>query len=164
MSKGRHHHHHYHHYWGADEKGARGGYAQHAGEPGPGPNRHSLTRNVREGKIAGVCAGIADYFGWKRGHVRVAAVFFTMFFFPAPAFVYLALAIILKPGDPIHARYENPDEERFWRTYSVRPKATMSELKHRFRALDARIADMERTVTSNEYVLRREFRDLERGA
>jgi len=157
----RHHHHHHHHYHGGR---GRDGYAHHAGEPGPGPNRHRLNRNVRAGKIAGVCAGIADYFGWRACHVRVAFILLTVFFFPMPVFAYLALAIFLKPDAPIAARYMNPEEERFWRTYSVKPKATFSELKHRFRALDARVADMERAVTSNEFTLRRQFRDLEGGA
>jgi phage shock protein C len=62
------------------------------------------------------------------------------------------------------APQRSPEEERFWRTFSVRPRTTFSELKHRFRALDARIAEMEHAVTSSEYGLRKQFRDLERGA
>lgn len=138
-------------------------YARHVGEPGPGPNRHRLYRNMRDGKIAGVCAGLADYFGWRVKPTRLAAILLTVFFFPMPIFVYIAAAVLMPRGEPIATRYENPDEERFWRTYSVKPKATFSELRHRFRALDARIADMERAVTSSEYALRKEFRDLERG-
>ena len=153
------HHHHHHHYWGD----GRGGYARHAGEPGPGPNPHRLRRNRRDGKIAGVCAGLADYFGWRACHVRLALIFATLFFFPMPVFVYIAAAIFMPAGPPNSMRYQSPDEERFWRTYSVKPKATLSELKHRFRAIDARIADMERAVTASEFNLRKEFRDLERG-
>ncbi|MEO0398730.1 MAG: envelope stress response membrane protein PspC [Pseudomonadota bacterium] len=167
----RHHHHHHYHWGGGPTEGADGsaegdrqGYAYHAGAPGPGPNRHRLTRNTRDGVFAGVCAGIADYFGWPTAHVRIAYVLLTMFFFWMPIFAYAAMAFFLPRGEPIASRYDNPDEERFWRTYSVRPKATFSELKHRFRALDARIADMERAVTSSEFSLRREFRDLEGDA
>lgn len=142
----------------------RSGYAHHVGEPGPGPNRHRLTRNMREGKIAGVCAGLSDYFGWRRKYVRVAAILLTVFFFPAPILVYGAMALFIPAGEPIAARYRDPAEEAFWRTYSTKPKMTYSELRHRFRALDARVADMERAVTSSDYALRKEFRDLERGA
>ena len=156
----RHHHHHHHHYYGDGGRG-REGYAFHAGEPGPGPNRHRIYRNTRTGRIAGVCAGLADYFGWRVGHVRAGLILLTVFFFPMPIFAYIAAAILIKPDAPIAARYVNAEEERFWRTYSVKPRATLSELKHRFRALDARLADMEKAVTSNEYSLRREFRDLE---
>lgn len=139
-------------------------YAHHVGEPGPGPNRHRMYRNRRDGKIAGVCAGVADYFGWRTKYVRVAAILATVFFFPVPIFLYAAAAFFMPPGDPIATRYEDPEEERFWRNYSMKPKVTYSELRHRFRALDARIADMERAVTSSDYALRKEFRDLESGA
>ena len=156
------HHHHPHHYYSGDEK-KRDGYAFHAGEPGPGPNRHNLYRNTRAGKIAGVCAGLADYLGVHVKWTRLGFILGTIFFFPFAPMAYVALAFVLRPGEPISTRYQNPEEERFWRTYSVKPKATFSELKHRFRALDARVADMEKAVTTSEFSLRREFRDLERG-
>ncbi len=162
MPKNRHtHHHHHHHHYGED--GPHGDYARRAGEPGPGPNPHRLRRNTRRGKIAGVCAGLADYFGWRKKHIRLAFILSTIFFFPMPVFIYGAMAVFIPPDRGYGPSYASPEEERFWRTYSVKPKATMSELKHRFRAIDARIADMEKVVTSSEYRLRREFRDLEAG-
>lgn len=140
-----------------------GGYARHVGDPGPGPNRHRLYRNPHEGKLAGVCAGLADYFGWRVKFVRLAAILLTVFFFPIPIFMYAVAAFLMPPGEPMAMRYAHPDEERFWRGYAMKPKMTYSELRHRFRALDARVADMERAVTSSDYALRKEFRDLERG-
>ncbi len=142
----------------------RSRYAHHVGDPGPGPNRHRLYRNTQDGKIAGVCAGIADYFGWSLGLTRASAIVITVFTFPIPIFLYAAAAFFLPTGAPISARYDRPDEEQFWRTYSSKPKMTYAELRHRFRALDARVAGMERAVTSSDYALRKEFRDLERGA
>lgn len=147
-----------------DDWGRESRYYRHVGEPGPGPNRHRLYRNLRDGRIAGVCAGLADYFGFRVKHVRIAAILAAIFATPVAVFGYVAGALFLRPGEPIAARYERPEEERFWRAYSARPRATMAEMRHRFRALDARIAEMERTVTSNEYSLNRAFRDLERGA
>ena len=52
--------HHHHHHWHDRD---RDGYAYRAGEPGPGPNFYRLRRDTRNGKIAGVCAGIANHFG-----------------------------------------------------------------------------------------------------
>ncbi|WP_165793756.1 envelope stress response membrane protein PspC [Hyphococcus luteus] len=153
------HHHHHHHHWRDKDS-----YAYRAGQPGPGPNFHRLRRNTRRGKIAGVCAGLADYFGWSVKWVRVLSILLTVFFFPFPIFAYVAAAIFIKPDDGPPVEYRDQEEERFWRTFSTRPKATFSELKHRFRALDARLADLERAVTSDEYGLRKAFRDLERGA
>lgn len=154
-----HNHHHHHHHWRE-----RDSYAYRAGQPGPGPNFHRLRRDTRRGVIAGVCAGISGYFGWNLKWVRILSVLFTVFFFPVPALLYLAAAIFIK-ADNIRESYTKPDpeSERFWRTFSTRPKATFSELKHRFRALDTRIADLEQAVTSDEYGLRKAFRDLERG-
>ena len=155
-------HHHHHHYWGADERRAR--YAWNAGEPGPGPNHHRLRRNRARGKIAGVCAGLADYFDVNVKFIRVAWIFGLIFAFPVAAIAYGVAAILMRSRSDAAPLYDNAEDGRFWRSYSVRPKATYGELKHRFRALDARIAEMEHTVTSNEYTLRREFKDLERGA
>ena len=156
----RHHHHHYHHHHWRGRKG----YAYHAGEPGPGPNRHRLYRNPSGGVIFGVCAGVANYYGWRDANaLRVAWALLAIFMFPLPVIAYFVAAFLMKraPGAPA---YQSAEEERFWRTFSTRPKATFSELKHRFRALDARLASLERAVTSDEYGLKKAFRDLEKGA
>ena len=155
----RHHHHHHHHWQERD----RDGYAYRAGDPGPGPNFHQLRRDTRRGKVAGVCAGIADYFGWNVKMLRIGWIFAAIFFFPIPIVIYFVMAMVIKPDTGLPERH-SPEEERFWRTFSVKPKATFSELKHRFRAIDTRVSDMERAVTSNEYGLKKAFKDLERGA
>jgi phage shock protein C len=150
----------FHDEWGR----RRAGYAYHAGEQGPGPNVHRLERNLRKAKIAGVCAGLADYFGWRVKWVRVGAILATVFFFPLPIFVYAAGAVLMKRPSEERLASRSSEEERFWRTYSVKPKATYGELRHRFRAIETRVERMEYAVTSNEYGLRKQFRDLERGA
>ncbi|MEM9262759.1 MAG: PspC domain-containing protein [Pseudomonadota bacterium] len=156
-----HHHHHHHHYRDGDSQRE---YPFRAGEPGPGPNPHRLRRNTRDGKVAGVCVGVANYFGWKTKHVRLAFILTTVFFFPMPIFIYGGLAFLIPPDRGSRPGFASTEEERFWRTYSVKPRATFSELKHRFRAIDARISEMEKVVTSPEYRLRSEFRDLEQGS
>lgn len=155
----RHHHHHHHHHWRDRDR-----YAYQAGAPGPGPNRHRLYKDPRNKMVSGVCSGIANYYGWESPiPIRIIWAFAALFFFPLPVIAYVIAAVTLKPA-PSGPLYQSAEEERFWREFTTRPKATFSELKHRFRALDARIADMERAVTSDEYGLRRAFRDLERGA
>ena len=47
--------------------------------PSPRPVRR-LTLSSRDKKIAGVCGGIADYFGVDATLVRVIAVVFALFF------------------------------------------------------------------------------------
>ncbi|MEQ1931933.1 MAG: envelope stress response membrane protein PspC [Parvularculaceae bacterium] len=145
-------------------RSGRDGYAYHAGDAGPGPNRHRLYRNRRQRKIAGVCAGIAEYFGWNVKWLRIGAILATVFFFPFPIIAYGVAALLMKSPAADYRAFQTPEDERFWRTYSVRPKVTYSDLRHRFRALETRIEQMEYAVTTNEYGLRRQFRDLERGA
>ncbi len=158
----RKHHHHHHHYYGNGRQ--RDGYAFHAGEPGPGPNQIKLRRSLVDRKFAGVCGGIAAYYGWNVTWLRIGWVLASFFMFPVNLFAYIGAAILMKPAGQKMPAYESPEEERFWRTFSTRPRATFSELKHRFRALDARISDMETLVTSNEYGLRKAFNDLEKNS
>lgn len=141
-----HHHHHYHHHAGRQN-----------GEPSPNP--HRLYRSP-DRILGGVCAGIADYFGVRSRLIRIVAIIAFLMFPPPTIFLYLAAWWFL-PERPGRQLYENVEEERFWRTVSTRPRITLSELRHRFRGLEGRIAEMERIVTSEEYDLRRKFRDLE---
>jgi len=152
------HYHHHHHHWRDRE-----GYAYRAGEPGPGPNPHRLYKDKDNAVISGVCSGIASYYGWNPDGLRIGLVILSIFFFPVPIIAYAIAAFVMKPGrDQRHM--QSVEEKKFWRTFSTRPKATFSELKHRFRALDQRIADLETAVVSEEYGLRKAFHDLERGA
>lgn len=153
-----HHHHHHHHY---DHE--RKGYAHRAGAPGPGPNPHRLYKDKSNAVILGVCRGIANFYGWRPEFVRIAFVGLFFLIGPLNIVAYLIAAAVMK-NDPGVPQYQSPEEERFWRTFSTRPKATFSELKHRFRALETRIADLESAVVSDEYGLRKAFQDLERGA
>ncbi len=152
------HHHHHHHHWRD-----RAGYAYRAGAPGPGPNVHRLYKDKDRAMVAGVCAGIADYYGWRPDGIRVALVILSLFMFPLPVIAYFIAAMVMKQK-PAAPPYRSTEEEKFWRTFSTRPKATFSELKHRFRALDTRLADLEAAALSEEYGLRKAFKDLERGA
>lgn len=55
--------------------------------------RSGLTR-PRNGKvIAGVCAGIAEHYGWSRGTVRLLFVLFGLF--GAGELVYLVLWVLM---------------------------------------------------------------------
>ena len=151
------HYHHHHHHWRD-----RGGYAYRAGDPGPGPNPHRLYKNKEKAVISGVCAGIADFYGWSPVPLRVILVIAMFFSFPLPVIAYVAAALLMKPGRSAPV-YQSAEEEKFWRTFSTRPRVTLSELKHRFRALDGRLAEIEKTVVSDEYGLKKAFRDLERN-
>lgn len=57
---------------------------------------HALSRS-RHGKvIAGVCAGLADHYGWSRSTVRLLFVVFGLF--GAGELVYIVLWIVMPKG------------------------------------------------------------------
>ena len=126
-------------------------------ENGQSPRR--LYRDTERGKIFGVCAGIADYFGFQVCATRWLTVIAAMFFMPFVMFAYIALAVLLptKPRD----MYRDDREEKFWRSMRTSPSTTFSNVRHSFRRMEARVQKMERYVTSPRFNLDREFADLE---
>jgi phage shock protein C len=52
--------------------------------------------NRPEAKIMGVCAGIADYFGWDVTLVRVGFVAAAIFGIGSPVILYLIIGIVAK--------------------------------------------------------------------
>jgi phage shock protein C len=125
--------------------------------------RRRFYRDPSRGYIAGVCVGIADYFGWNVKIIRVVAVLALIFGGAAPVIVaYLVLWYLMDPAPSDHSvplRSEangNGAESR-----SAPYRASMTDLKSRFARLDERLRHIEECVTSNELELRRELRKLE---
>ncbi len=121
--------------------------------------RRRLYRDKENAMCLGVCAGIADYFGFKVGATRIVTFLVTFFFMPMLFFVYLGAGFLL-PVKP-DGMFETEKEEEFWRSVRRDPRSTLHEVRYRFRDLDARLQRMERYVTSPRFDLDREFRDLE---
>jgi len=120
-----------------------------------------LYRDPRNGWIAGVCAGIADYLSISTGVVRLLAIMLAMFgAAPLVLTVYIVLVFVL-PRRPEHL-YRGESDEAFWRSVRTSPTATFESVRARFRGLERRLQRMERYITSDRYNLDREFRDLER--
>jgi phage shock protein C len=117
-----------------------------------------LYRDTERGWIAGVCAGIADYLGTNPLPVRLAALLFLIFFFLPAIVAYIAFALVLKPKPPI--AFATPAQEALWRELRTEPASVLHRLSTKLRGLDGRIRRMETLVTSEEFDLRRGFRDL----
>ena len=124
------------------------------------PNPHRLYKNKRDAVISGVCAGLGDYFNIDAVLVRIACILSLFFFAPFVVVAYIVAAIVM-PQRPTPSRARSEEEDAFWRGVSRRPEATFSNLKYRFRDLDDRLQEIERVVTSDEWKLRREFREIE---
>ncbi len=120
-------------------------------------NPHRLFRDKENAMIAGVCAGISEYFGLNRKGVRLATFLFMLIppFFAFIVISYVVLAIVLpaKPGDV----YENKEQAEFWRGVSNAPSDVFGSLRHRFRELNHRLEKMEAFVTSKEFEIDREL-------
>ncbi len=126
------------------------------------PVQDRLYRDTRNGKIAGVCAGIADYYSIDANWVRFGCVLAALAFPPAVLVLY-ALGAFLLPKRPDNL-YKTPEDEAFWKRYRRSPKDTLAEARHRFRQLESRLLRLERHVTSERFELDRQFSDLEKGA
>ncbi len=127
------------------------------------PNPHRLHRDTRNRWIGGVVSGVANYFNVDPTILRVAAI--VLFLFPGTSgfmIIGYIIAWIVIPERPVEVRATSPEEDTFWRGVSRRPDVTFSNLRYTFRDLEERLRSVERVVTSEEWRLRREFRDLER--
>lgn len=69
-----------------------------------------LTRSTHR-MIAGVCAGIAEYFGWDTTLLRIVYVLVTFFTAFAGVIIYIILWIIM-PGKTPSDRYKDRMNER----------------------------------------------------
>lgn len=119
----------------------------------------TLFRRDREHAwLAGVCAGIALYFGLDRSLVRIAALIGLIFFTLPTVTLYVALAIVLSSRAP--RVFASTAEADFWRGVATEPRQTASALRQRYREMEYRLQRLERAATSEEIMLRRRFRDL----
>lgn len=113
----------------------------------------------RNGKFMGVCAGIADYFGWDVTLVRIGFVLGTVLGSGSTIIAYLAIGWIAndKPG----ALYdETPERKEFWRDVRVAPKRTLRDVNAQFRDADRRLRDLEFHLTSESRELANEIEKL----
>ena len=107
------------------------------------------------GKILGVCAGIANYTGWDVTFVRVGAVIVTLLGgFPWTLLVYGAAGLIAKPERAAAGGYQAPERA------PARIKTSTHEMKESMRDIDRRMAEVETFVTSSNGRLAQEIDSL----
>lgn len=126
--------------------------------------RRELFRDPRRGKIAGVCAGLSDYFNMELWLVRI--LFITAVLLSGPFFfvIYVACWFILDKAPLDHQHTVNSEEHeepvsvkfKVWQKGEP-PRQALFELKDRFARLDTRIQKLETYVTSPEYTVSREI-------
>lgn len=127
------------------------------------PNPKRFYRSRTDKVWLGVCGGLAERFGWEPSLVRILFVI-GFFFMPGPVLLIgYVVGAMITPKEPIGRPNLAPEEEQFWRNVSDRPRVTASGLKYTFMDLEERLQNIERSVTSEEWRLKKAFRDLEQN-
>lgn len=136
--------------------------------------RKELLRDDRNGKIAGVCAGVADYFGWELWLVRVVVLAAVLLgfgtFLPV---LYLVGWIVLEKKSVAERRRNDAGEltpapvkarpvevkTRVWQRGESARQA-LNHLRSQFDSIEGRVRHMESYVTSSQFLLQREINKL----
>jgi phage shock protein C len=150
--------------------------------------RGELYRNPSRGKIAGVCAGIADYFGWETWLVRILVVSGVLFGMPFLILGYIAGWFILDknpkfPSKRTNAKYHRTEQAscsnhyhkdhssqketsehikvkaRVWQSGEP-PKQAFHDIRRKFGSLEKQVQRIEQYVTSSEFTVAREINKL----
>lgn len=120
-------------------------------------------RDRERAKAAGVCAGLAEHFGWNVHAIRISALASMFFTGPFTPIVY-GLAAWIAPTRPIEVDREmaqlDGQQQQFWKQVRRNPKATARSVRARFRDLDRRLAHTEAYLTSPDRRLAREIDQL----
>lgn len=120
--------------------------------------RKRFTRSRDKAVIAGVCAGLADYFGFNLKVTRVLAVISLFMAMPVTLLAYFG-TVFLVPAER-EERRRDPYDADFRRAVRAAPSQTLADVRRRYQSLDSRLARLERYVTSSRFNLDQEFRKL----
>ena len=104
----------------------------------------------RNGRILGVCRGLAEYFDVSVTVVRAAAIvlFIVTGFWPVVG-LYLLGAVFMRPEPVMPFRGE--EDREFYDSYTESRAGALSRIKRKFESLDRRIRRMEDVVTSKDF-------------
>ena len=110
--------------------------------------RTKLYRDKHNGKIMGVCSGIAEYTGIDTIWVRLAAVASIFMTSGSSILFYFLVGLVLNKKPP-HL-YRDEGEQKYWQRVRQSPQRTAREIRSNFRDIDRRLAAVEaHYVTSN---------------
>ncbi|OYU36097.1 envelope stress response membrane protein PspC [Novosphingobium sp. PASSN1] len=121
------------------------------------PQHTRFYRDKVNGKLMGVCAGIADYTGIDVLWVRLGFIVLG-FSMGWPFLIYFALGFL---ADKKPARlYADRDEQKFWQGVRQSPSRTAREVRSTFRDIDRRLAEVEQFYVSGNPRLSAEIEKL----
>jgi phage shock protein C len=120
--------------------------------------RTRFYRDKQQGKLMGVCSGIADYSGINVIWVRLGAIGLVLMGAPIiiPLYFLVGLLADKKPAE----LYTDRQEQQFWQGVRQSPTRTAREVRARFRDIDRRLADVETFYVSSNPRLSAEIERL----
>lgn len=138
--------------------------------------KKTFYRDPNRGRIGGVCAGLANYFGWEVWVVRIVAISALIFMSKLTFLAYVVTWIVVGKAPQQTAQQrrvlketttvENtPDgrsveiKTRVWEAGEA-PKDALKDIAQRFQVMEDSVRHMERYVTSSEYRVRQEINNL----
>ena len=104
-------------------------------------DRTKFYRDKANGKLMGICAGLADYSGIDAIWWRLAFIILTFVTGGIGIPIYFALGL-LSSKKPPHL-YVDRAEQRYWQGVRQSPRRTVREVRARFRDIDHRLAAVE---------------------
>jgi len=128
-------------------------------EYGQPASRTRFYRDKQNGKVMGVCAGIADYTGFDVALVRIcflAAVFMS----GGSVLPFYFIAGWVAPRKPRELDYRGSEDRQFWQGVRASPARAARDIRSRFKDIDRRLADIESYVTTENRTLAREIEQL----
>lgn len=122
-------------------------------------SRTRFYRDKENGKVMGVCAGIADYTGFDVALVRIcflAAVFMS----GGSVLPFYFIAGWVAPRKPREFDDQGQEDRQFWQGVRASPARAARDIRSRFKDMDRRLADIESYVTTENRSLAREIEQL----
>ena len=122
-------------------------------------SRTRFYRDKRNGKMFGICAGIADYTGFDVAIVRVCFLA-AMFMSGGGILPFYFIAAMVTPTKPVALERVDSEEKQFWQGVRASPTRAARDIRSRFKDIDRRLADIESYVTTENRSLAREIEAL----
>jgi len=120
--------------------------------------RRRFYRSTDRAVIGGVCAGLADYFGFKLKVIRILAVCALLVAMPATLIAYFGTVFLVASRPAMNSASEY--DPGFRQALRSDPVQTLSDVRRKYQGIDSRLARLERFVTSPRYNLEQEFKHL----
>jgi phage shock protein C len=121
--------------------------------------RTRFYRDKRNGKLFGVCAGIADYTGFDVSLVRVCFLA-AMLMSGGGILPFYFIAAMVTPTKPAAFERADSEERQFWQGVRASPARAARDIRSRMKDIDRRLADIESYVTTENRSLAREIEQL----